>query len=90
MTGDAGVRDLLETMREPAYLRLTGKCLGAGAAAGVLARRVPVLAAPALLMAGIYIGLEMAAWLEEEAAANRPAVIDATPAPEPALEERAE
>jgi hypothetical protein len=86
-SGDAGIRDLVETMREPRYLKLLGKCLGGGMGAGLLARRLPPqLALPVALMAGIYIGLEMAAWMEEEAAANRGPVIDVTPEPTPTVE----
>lgn len=38
----------------------------------------PQVALPMVLMAGIYVGLEMAAWMEEEAAAHKGPVIDAT------------
>jgi hypothetical protein len=78
--GDAGVRDLVATMRESSYLKLLGKCLGGGMATGLIVRRLPPqLALPIALMAGIYIGLEMAAWMEEEAAKERDRdVIDAS------------
>jgi hypothetical protein len=81
ISGNAGIRDLVEAMREPSYLKLLGKCLGGGMGAGLLARRLPPqLALPVALMAGIYIGLEMAAWMEEEAAKSRGPMIDVTPA----------
>jgi hypothetical protein len=80
ITGNAGIGDLVATMREPRYLELLGKCVSTGFGAGVLMRRLPSgLAAPVVLLAGIYIGLEMAAWMEEEAAAKRGPVIDVTP-----------
>lgn len=82
ISGEAGIRDLVGAMREPAYLKLLGKCLGTGMGAGLLVRRLPPqLAAPVALIAGIYVGLEMAAWMEEEAASRRGPVIDVTPDP---------
>lgn len=80
ISGNAGIRELVATMREPRYLKLLSKCLGGGFTAGLVARRLPPqLALPVALITGIYIGLEMAAWMEEEAAASRGPVIDVTP-----------
>lgn len=91
ISGEAGIRDLVVAMREPRYLRLLGKCAGGGMAAGVLAKRLPPqLALPVALVAGIYIGLEMAAWMEEEAAAKRGPVIDATAESIEAIEAKTE
>jgi hypothetical protein len=88
-SGDAGIRDLVATMREPSYLKLLGKCLGSGIGVSMVARRLPPqLQLPVALIAGIYVGLEMAAWMEEEAAKSRGPVIDVTP--EPAVEIEAE
>jgi hypothetical protein len=88
ISGDAGIRELVQMMREPRYLKLLGKCMGTGAGMGLLARRLPPqLALPVALVAGIYIGLEMAAWMEEEAAAKRGPVIDVTPVDVPAIED---
>jgi hypothetical protein len=78
-TFDAGVRDLVATMREPAYLKLLGKAAGAAFGTGLIIRRLPPqVAMPMVLMTGIYIGLEMAAWMEEEAASHKGPMIDAT------------
>ena len=56
------------------YLTLLGKATGAGIGAGILARKVPAIGLPVALLAGIYVGLELAAYLTEETA---PAAIDA-------------
>lgn len=87
-SGDAGVRDLVATMREPAYLRLIGKTVGASMGAAMLVRRLPPqVAMPIVLMTGIYVGLEMAGWMEEEAAARKGPMIDATAEIVPAIAE---
>ena len=82
-SGDAGVRELVATMREPAYVKLLGKALGAAVGTGMIVRRLPPqLAMPMVLMTGMYIGLEMAAWMEEDAAKRkRGPVIDAAAEP---------
>ena len=87
-SGEAGIGELVATMREPAYLRLLGKCLGAGFGTAVLVRRLPPqVAMPIVLVAGMYVGLEMAAWMEQDAAARKIGpTIDATAEPVPALE----
>lgn len=86
-SGEAGIRDVVATMREPAYLKLLGKCVSGGIGVGLLARRLPPqLQLPIALIAGIYLGLEMAAWMEEEAAAKKGPVIDVTPTEAPAIE----
>jgi hypothetical protein len=75
----SGASEALELMKQPSYLKLLGKCLTTGAGVGILARKLPPqLALPAALVAGVYIGLEMAAWMEEENAKDQPAVIDVT------------
>ncbi|MDA8312847.1 MAG: hypothetical protein M0Z46_19990 [Actinomycetota bacterium] len=53
---------------DPRYVRLLGKATGAGIGAGILARRVPALGLPIALLAGIYLGLELAAYLAEAGA----------------------
>ena len=71
-SGDAGVGELVATMRQPAYVKLIGKALGASMATSLLVRRLPPqVAMPIVLMTGMYIGLEMAAWMEEDAAARK-------------------
>lgn len=82
MSGNAGVRELVAVMREPAYLRLLGKCMGAGVGLGVVARRMPQAAVPLAFVAGMYVALEIAGWLEEEAERAKGPVIDATAEPE--------
>lgn len=88
-SGDAGIGALVQTMREPAYLKLLGKCMGTGIGTGLLLRRLPPqFALPVALVAGMYLGLEMAAWMEEDAKAKRLGpVIDVTPEPTPAAVE---
>ncbi len=87
-SGDAGVRDLVAILREPAYMKLLGKAVGAGLVTGQIVRRLPPqVAMPMVLMTGIYIGLEMAAWMEEEAASRKGPVIDVTAEPAIAIEE---
>lgn len=78
ISGDAGIGELLALMREPSYLKLVGKALGAGTSVGLFAKRFPQMAAPMALMAGVYLGLEFAAWLEEDAQRTRGPVIDVT------------
>jgi len=85
-SGDAGVGEIVALMREPSYLQLMGKAIGTSLVAGQIARRVPQVALPVVLVAGIYIGLEMAAWMEEEAVRTKGPVIDATAEPVPAVE----
>src|ERR1700730_233472 len=90
ISGEAGIRDLVRQMREPAYVKLLGKCIGTGVGLGLLAKRLPPqLALRMVLVGGMYLGLEMAAWMEEEAAAKRGPVIDVTPEPLAILEESA-
>ena len=76
ISGKAGIGTVLDVMRQPAYLKLLGKSVTIATGAGLLARKVPALAIPAALTAGIYIGLEMAAWMEEEAKRHDGPVID--------------
>jgi hypothetical protein len=81
-SGDAGIGELVATMREPSYMRLLGKSIATGAGVGLLARRLPPqVALPVVLVAGIYLGLEMAAWMEEEAVKTKGPVLDASAAP---------
>lgn len=79
-SGEAGIRDVVRVMREPAYVRLMGKCAGGGLALGVLSRRLPpAVAVPTAMIFGVYVGLATAGWLEEEAARKKHGpVIDAT------------
>ncbi len=88
-SGDAGVGELVATMREPAYVKLLGKAMGAAFGTSLIVRRLPPqVAMPMVLMTGIYIGLEMAAWMEEDAIARkRGPVLDATAEPVLALNE---
>jgi hypothetical protein len=89
-SGDAGIGELVATMREPSYVRLLGKAVGASLATGVIVRRLPPqVAMPMVLITGIYIGLEMAAWMEEQATAQKGPVIDATAGPVPVLTDSA-
>lgn len=82
ISGRAGIAELVETMKQPAYLKLLGKCLGTGLGAGLITRRLPAFAGPIALVAGIYVGLEMAAYMEEEAKRKAAVpVIDATAVP---------
>ena len=67
----SAVRELLATMTEPRTLRLWGKCLSVSYASGVVARRVPALGLPVVLLAGVYIGLEMAAYIADNDALGR-------------------
>lgn len=69
-------------MREPAYVKLLGKAVGAAFGTSLIVRRLPPqLAMPMVLMTGIYVGLEMAAWMEEEAVSHKGPVLDATAEP---------
>lgn len=78
-SGDAGIGQLVAEMRDPAYVRLLGKGIATGVGAGLIIRRLPPqVAAPVLLLAGIYFGLEMAAYLEEDAISRKGPIIDAT------------
>lgn len=82
ISGRAGISETLEAMKEPSYLKLMGKAVGTSLGAGLALRRLPpALAGPAVLLAGIYIGLEMAAWMEEEAQRKSGPMIDATAEP---------
>lgn len=76
ISGDAGIGDLVRMMKEPSYLRLIGKSV----ALGVGLRAIPrELAVPAAVIGGMYLGLEIASWMEEEAKKNKGPVIDVTP-----------
>ena len=78
ISGDAGIGELLAVMREPSYLKLAGKAMGTGVSVGLFAKRFPQMGVPMALMAGIYLGLEFAAWMEEDAQRKRGPVIDVT------------
>lgn len=60
------IRGVLAEMSTPEYLTLLGKSVGAGLAVGVLAKRIPALAVPVALIGGIYLGMEIAAYIAEE------------------------
>ncbi len=62
----AAIREVLAEMAKPAYLELLGKGVGTGIAVGILARRIPALGLPLALAGGIYIGMEMAAYIADE------------------------
>jgi len=90
-SGDGGVGEVVAVMRQPSYLRLVGKCLGGTLGVGLAVRRLPPqVAMPLVLVTGIYVGLEMAAWMEEEAKAAKGPVIDATAVEAPAGSELVE
>ena len=59
---------------DPRYVRLLGKATATGIGAGILARRVPALGLPIALLAGIYVGLELAAYLSEAGASTADAI----------------
>jgi hypothetical protein len=81
-TGDAGIGELVAGIKDPAYVKLLGKCVGGGLVTAQIVRRLPSqVAMPIVLVTGIYIGLEMAAWLEEEATKRKGPVIDVTAEP---------
>ena len=88
-SGEGHVGELVDVMREPAYLRLLGKAVGAAFGTSLIVRRLPPqVAMPMVLMTGIYIGLEMASWMEQDAIARkRGPVIDVAAEPAPALDE---
>jgi len=55
---------MLVALREPAYLKLLGKAAGIGWGAGIARRLLPgPLADVALLLGGVALGLEMAAYV---------------------------
>ena len=60
-----GMHAAAALFHDPRYLRLLGKAVGAGIGAGMLARRVPAIGLPVALLTGIYVGLELAAYLAE-------------------------
>ena len=61
------IRQAAALFHDRRYQLLLGKAIGTGIGAGVVARRLPALAAPVALLAGIYVGLELAAYLTDEA-----------------------
>lgn len=69
--GAADIRAAADLFHDPDYLALLGKAGGAAFGAGILARRLPALAAPIALLAGIYVGLELAAYLTRTDAPDR-------------------
>lgn len=66
----ASIRGLLDDLREPAYLELLGKSVGTGLAVGMIARRIPAIALPLAMLGGIYVGLELAAYVADQARAH--------------------
>lgn len=60
------IRDVLDALKEPAYLELLGKSVGVGWTVGILVRRIPALAVPIALVGGIYLGMEIAAYVADE------------------------
>ncbi len=65
--GAASIRGVLDELRQPEYLQLLGKSVGAGLAVGMIGRRIPQIALPAALLGGIYVGMELAAYLVDQA-----------------------
>ena len=68
--GAASIRGVLDQLREPAYLQLLGKSVGTGFAVGMIARRVPAIALPLAMLGGIYVGMEIAAYVADQALAE--------------------
>lgn len=64
-TKAAAIREAAALFHDRRYLQVLGKATGAGLAAGLLARKVPAIGLPVALVAGIYVGLELAAYLAE-------------------------
>ena len=62
----ASIRGVLDELREPAYLQLLGKSVGTGVAVGMIARRIPAIGLPVALLGGIYVGMELAAYVAEQ------------------------
>ncbi len=82
ISGKAGIGELVQMMREPSYLALIGKSVALGVSLRALPRE---LAVPMAVIGGMYLGLEVAAWMEEEANRSAGPVIDVTPEPVEAI-----
>lgn len=63
----AAIREASALFHDRRYLTLLGKATGTGVAAGILARKLPAFGLPIALLAGIYVGLELAAYMAEQA-----------------------
>ena len=68
--GAASIRSVLDELRSPEYLRLAGRSIGTGFAVGMIARRVPAIALPLAMLGGIYVGMEIAAYVADQALAE--------------------
>ncbi len=71
----AAIREATALFHDRRYLTLLGKATGTGVAAGILARKLPAFGLPIALLAGIYVGLELAAYMADET--DRRGAIDA-------------
>ena len=78
----AAIREAAALFHDRKYQRVLGKAIGTGVGAGLLARRFPTLGGPIALLAGIYVGLELAAYLAD-ASDPASAAIDAVAADAP-------
>ena len=72
----AAIREASALFHDRKYQVVLGKAISIGVGAGILARRFPALGGPIALLAGIYVGLELAAYVAD-AADPASAAIDA-------------
>lgn len=63
----AAIHEAAALFADRRYQKLLGKAIGTGLAVGRLGRLAPGYAVPLALLGGMYIGLELAAYLAEQA-----------------------